>query len=86
MLMMKCTEATFLMSKESDQPLSKKERFGLFLHNIYCIHCRRFRKSMTVLKKVLSIHTVKNIFSDIDLTEKMSDTTKSRIKEILNKQ
>ncbi len=84
--MMKCTEATYLMSKESDQPLTKKERFSLFLHNMYCIHCRRFRRSMTVLKNVLSIHTVKTIFSGIDLTEKMSDTTKGRIKEILNKQ
>ncbi len=86
MLMMKCTEATYLMSKESDQPLTKKERFSLFLHNIYCIHCRRFRKSMMILKKVLSVHSVKNIFSDIDLTEKLNDSTKDRIKKILNKQ
>ncbi|MGL1904149.1 MAG: hypothetical protein OCC49_18590 [Fibrobacterales bacterium] len=83
MLMMKCTQATYLMSKETETPLTKKERLGLWLHNIYCVHCRRFRASITLLKRVLTIKSVKTAFDDVEVTERLTDSTKAKIKAAL---
>lgn len=57
--MMKCTEATQLLSEKLERPLSTKEKVNLGVHTAMCPACRRFGKQMQMLRTI-SQHYVKN--------------------------
>lgn len=47
--MMKCTEATRLLSEQKDRPLSGKEKASLRFHTLMCSACRNFGKQMDAI-------------------------------------
>ncbi|MBJ7551062.1 zf-HC2 domain-containing protein [Marinomonas ostreistagni] len=50
--MMKCTEATQLLSEKMDRSLSSKEKINLGVHTAMCPACRQFGKQMLSLRKI----------------------------------
>lgn len=50
--MMKCTQATQLLSEKLDRPLSTKEKLALGLHTSICTPCRQFGKHMLTLREI----------------------------------
>lgn len=48
--MMKCHEATRLMSESQERPLSMTERMSLKLHLMMCTGCANFKDQMGVLR------------------------------------
>lgn len=49
-MMMKCKDATHLMSEALDRPLGRAERMRLGLHLLLCGGCRAFRQQMDFLR------------------------------------
>ena len=49
--MLSCKHATHLMSEALDRPLSRRERFALRVHLLFCRGCRAFRGQMDFLRK-----------------------------------
>ncbi len=47
--MIKCKEASQLVSRSLDNKLSFRERFALKLHLMICKYCRRFSQQMSKL-------------------------------------
>lgn len=50
--MLKCKEATHLMSEAQDRKLSFAERAGLTMHLALCNGCRNFRRQMGFLREI----------------------------------
>ncbi|MFD1382683.1 zf-HC2 domain-containing protein [Rhodanobacter aciditrophus] len=50
--MIRCIEATQLLSEKLDRPLSKKEKVNLGIHTAMCPACRQFGKHMLILRDV----------------------------------
>lgn len=50
--MLKCKEATHLMSEAQDRQLSFGERARLQIHLAMCDGCRNFRRQMDFLREV----------------------------------
>jgi len=48
--MMKCHEATRLMSESQERPLSMTERMSLKLHLMMCTGCANFKDQMGTLR------------------------------------
>lgn len=48
--MLKCQEATRLMSQELEQPLGFGERVRLRLHLLICSGCMNFRRQMAIMR------------------------------------
>ncbi|MGR0279207.1 zf-HC2 domain-containing protein [Marinomonas dokdonensis] len=48
--MMKCKEATQLLSEKLDRPLDRKEKLALAMHTAMCPPCRQFGKQMEDLR------------------------------------
>ncbi|MDO5059914.1 MAG: zf-HC2 domain-containing protein, partial [Neisseria sp.] len=49
--MLKCKEACSLLSQSQDRPLTFRERITLRLHLLFCVHCRRYRKQLDVIRE-----------------------------------
>lgn len=52
-LSLSCRESSRLLSDELDRTLSRTERIALRLHLVLCYRCRRFRRSLRVLRGVV---------------------------------
>ncbi len=50
--MMKCKEASQLMSQGLDRPLGLGERIGLRLHLLICSGCRAVRHQLSFIRNV----------------------------------
>lgn len=48
--MMKCKEATQMLSEKLDRPLDTKEKLALAMHTAMCPPCRQFGKQMEDLR------------------------------------
>ncbi|PYF82218.1 zf-HC2 domain-containing protein [Marinomonas alcarazii] len=48
--MMKCKQATQLLSEKLDRPLSAKEKIHLAMHISMCGPCRQFGKQMEMIR------------------------------------
>ncbi|MBI2821952.1 MAG: zf-HC2 domain-containing protein [Acidobacteria bacterium] len=53
--MLRCKEATRLISRSMDQPLFWRERLALRLHLAMCRLCRRYQTQLFWLERVLEI-------------------------------
>ncbi len=51
--MLKCKDATRLVSLRSEQKLSRHERMSLALHLWMCSSCRRFERQLGLLRRLL---------------------------------
>ncbi|RDL45346.1 zf-HC2 domain-containing protein [Marinomonas piezotolerans] len=63
--MIKCKQATQLLSETLDRPLSKKEAFALKVHTAMCPACRQFGKQM---------HTLRELTQDYMKSDSQSDS------------
>ncbi|MBJ7536130.1 zf-HC2 domain-containing protein [Marinomonas transparens] len=50
--MMKCKEATQLLSEKLDRPLATKEKVSLAMHTAICSPCRQFGKQMEEMREI----------------------------------
>lgn len=50
--MLNCKNATKLMSKQQDSPLSLRQRVALRLHLLMCSGCRNYEKQMAFIRRV----------------------------------
>ena len=51
--MLTCREASELVSKSLAVRLSIQEKVLLWLHNLYCVPCRRFAEQAVLISKVM---------------------------------
>ncbi len=77
--MLTCKDATQLMSKRLDEPLSFFERFGLKFHLAMCYLCRRANKQMTFIKYASHEHDEKIDCSDLPEDEQLSAEAREKI-------
>lgn len=54
--MMKCKQASELLSQGLDRPLSAREKLGLRLHLLICSGCCNTRKQFAFLRQALRRH------------------------------
>jgi len=48
-----CRDAARLITQQDERPLSAAERAGLFIHLMICRPCRRYRRGVIFLRKVM---------------------------------
>lgn len=53
--MINCSEATRLMSRSLDQPLTWKENWKLRFHLAMCLFCRRYQTQLRWIDRVLAL-------------------------------
>ena len=53
LLNLPCEEVSELSSQALDRPLARSERLAVRLHTLYCSACRRFRRQLAFLRRVL---------------------------------
>ena len=63
--MIKCKQATQMLSERLDRPLSAKEKMTLAMHTAMCGPCRQFGKQMETMREISKTYTKEN-----DKTEK----------------
>lgn len=51
--MLTCKDASRLISENLERPLGFWERWGLRLHLMMCLYCRRFERQMALMRKAL---------------------------------
>ena len=87
-LTMRCDEASLLLSKEQDAPLTAVERWAMSLHLVSCRVCRRYRKQLKLLRGVLgrlSDPPVNEAVASALSSEKQVSTLKNRILQKIKK-
>ncbi|TDO97279.1 zf-HC2 domain-containing protein [Marinomonas balearica] len=55
-MMMKCTEATQMLSERLDRKLSTKEKLSLGMHTAMCSPCRQFGDQMKELREITKVY------------------------------
>lgn len=51
--MLKCKEASHLISERQERPLGLRERWDLWLHLLICVYCRRFERQVAMLSRAM---------------------------------
>jgi len=55
--MIKCKQATQMLSEKLDRPLSAKEKMSLAVHTAICPPCRLFGKQMETIREISKSYT-----------------------------
>jgi hypothetical protein len=55
--MIKCKQATQMLSEKLDRPLSGKEKINLAMHTAICTPCRQFGKQMETIRGLSKSYT-----------------------------
>tara|TARA_R110001606_G_scaffold384335_1_gene547136 strand:+ start:361 stop:552 length:192 start_codon:yes stop_codon:yes gene_type:complete len=55
--MIKCKQATQMLSEKLDRPLSAKEKINLAMHTAMCGPCRQFGKQMETIRELSKSYT-----------------------------
>ncbi|NVK72369.1 hypothetical protein C0J08_01175 [Marinomonas sp. CT5] len=55
--MIKCKQATQMLSEKLDRPLTTKEKMALTMHTTMCGACRQFGKQMEEMRKISKTYT-----------------------------
>lgn len=55
--MIKCKQATQMLSEKLDRPLSAKEKINLAMHMAMCTPCRQFGKQMELIRDLSKSYT-----------------------------
>lgn len=74
--MLSCEEVTRLVSQSLDRRLSWTERWGVRLHQLYCLGCRRFARQLVFLREA-----ARRLQRDDDL--RLSENARERIRKAL---
>lgn len=81
--MLSCKDVSYLASKTIDTPLTRRERWGLWLHLLFCKLCRRYVRSLQLLQRALK-QARKDGTEHLAPRVKMSDQARHRIRKALN--
>lgn len=76
-----CKEVSVLASKALDTRLSWRERWGLKMHLLFCVLCRRYVRQLQILHKALE--PMKKEPWDCPEDIKLSEKARQRIRRIL---
>ncbi len=74
--MLSCEEVTHLVSQGLDRRLSWTERWGVRVHQMYCLGCRRFARQVVFLRRA-----AQQLQRDGDL--RLSASARARIRQAL---
>jgi len=78
-IMRSCREIARLMSRAQDEVLSRRERWAIDIHQLFCVYCRRYGTQLAFLRKVLrtsqGAEAVKGL--DAEARARIADTIKS---------
>ncbi|MCT7654138.1 zf-HC2 domain-containing protein [Oceanimonas sp. NS1] len=55
--MLKCRQATRLMSESQERPLTSQEKLSLRLHTLMCSACNNFQRQLPVLRRLCRAYT-----------------------------
>jgi predicted anti-sigma-YlaC factor YlaD len=82
--MLTCKQASYLASKKLDGKLTWYENTGLWLHLAMCSLCRRYNRDVKKLQVLMrkSSKTGQALWPE---TVKLSELSRARIKQALNK-
>lgn len=83
-LTLHCDESAELLSKQQDTSLNRTELVALRFHLFICRACRRYKKQLQFIRKVLMIMCGKE--GSIPTEFKMSEKKRMQIKNIINEQ
>lgn len=83
-LTLSCDQASFLISKSQDVPLTRSERIALGVHHKLCRFCRRYSRQLQALREMLKTAAETSQAGDLQPTE-MSPEQKKRVLEFLDK-
>lgn len=67
--MLTCKDASHLISASQERPLGFRERWGLRLHLLMCVYCRRFERQVAWMRKALRELGRRAAAGDADITE-----------------
>ncbi|MGR8934237.1 MAG: anti-sigma factor family protein [Gammaproteobacteria bacterium] len=82
--MLSCKETSYLASKAMDEPLTRRERFGLWLHLAMCGLCRRYVRDIKTLHTALR-RAGENGIEMLPVSLTLSERSRERIKQTVNK-
>ena len=84
--MLTCKDASRLVSKALDTPLSWRERWGLRMHLLFCALCRRYVRDLRFLRSALRVGRDRLAAERITPSSiKLSPTARKRIRDVLAK-
>ena len=75
-----CRQASALVSRAMDRPLTRFERIGVVIHLGLCMHCRNYRRNLRYLRKALRLATGPHA---LQAGSRLSDSAKARIREAM---
>ncbi len=77
-LTLKCKDASVLLTRMQDEPLSKSDRLALKFHVMICKPCRRFKKQLELIKRVMSVFK-SNLTKLAQLTDKQRERIRKKV-------
>ena len=80
LLFMPCDGISELVSESLDRDLTSVERFGAWLHLLYCTACRRYRRHTQAIRTML--HAAQATMSDWSEL-KLSPEVRARMTDLL---
>jgi hypothetical protein len=83
LLTLRCREATALLSASQDGELGRLDRWALRLHLLICAPCRRYRRQLRKLARVID-GVVKRLEGDGRLPGvRLADEARRRLRELI---
>ncbi|MBS1594982.1 MAG: hypothetical protein JST90_11740 [Bacteroidetes bacterium] len=83
-LFMNCAEATAVVEKKRDGKLSLAERFGVWLHLVYCKLCKAFFDQSAILDR--SYHHLAERVNDGQQSYTLDPSRKEQMKNALQEE
>ena len=80
--MLTCKEVAHLASQALDAPLTRRQRWALRLHLMYCVLCRRFVRNLHFLSQALRRARDDN-FERFSAGGTLSEQARERIRRML---
>ena len=73
-----CRDAARMLSEQDVRTLSLPERFGLYAHLVICRSCRRYRRSVVLLREVFRRASSRE---DLGPSESLPPQSRDRIRQ-----
>lgn len=79
--MLNCKDASHLISRRQDRPLSGGERWALRVHLWMCVNCRRFSVQIDLLRRAMRELSAR--LEDAEYGPELSSEARERIRKAL---
>jgi len=80
--MLSCQDVTDLASKSLDAPLTRRQRWGMRLHLLFCRMCRRYARNLRFIEQALKRARDGKLESS-SAYRKLSEQARARIQRAL---